>query len=64
MAWLEEFCNTLTQLMVVFNLFLLKENIIQVTCMSCTFYIVISREGAGTPLQYSCLENPKGGGAW
>ena len=21
-------------------------------------------EGNGTPLQYSCLENPKGGGAW
>ena len=22
------------------------------------------REGNGTPLQYSCLENPKDGGAW
>ena len=22
------------------------------------------REGDGTPLQYSCLENPMGGGAW
>ena len=21
-------------------------------------------EGDGTPLQYSCLENPMGGGAW
>ena len=21
-------------------------------------------EGNGTPLQYSCLENPMGGGAW
>ena len=21
-------------------------------------------EGNGTPLQYSCLENPKDGGAW
>ena len=21
-------------------------------------------EGNGTPLQYSCLENPTGGGAW
>ena len=21
-------------------------------------------EGAGTPLQYSCLENPRDGGAW
>ena len=24
----------------------------------------IIREGNGTPLQYSCLENPMGGGAW
>ena len=23
-----------------------------------------SGEGNGTPLQYSCLENPLGGGAW
>ena len=23
-----------------------------------------SREGNGTPLQYSCLDNPMGGGAW
>ena len=22
------------------------------------------REGSGTPLQYSCLENPMDGGAW
>ena len=22
------------------------------------------KEGNGTPLQYSCLENPMGGGAW
>ena len=25
---------------------------------------VISGEGNGTRLQYSCLENPMGGGAW
>ena len=24
----------------------------------------IGREGGGTPLQYSCLENPVDGGAW
>ena len=24
----------------------------------------LSGEGDGTPLQYSCLENPMGGGAW
>ena len=29
-------------------------------------YMIISvfREGNGTPLQYSCLENPMDGGAW
>ena len=26
--------------------------------------IDINREGNGTPLQYSCLENPMDGGAW
>ena len=28
--------------------------------------VLVSRhgEGDGTPLQYSCLENPMGGGAW
>ena len=25
---------------------------------------LLSGEGNGTPLQYSCLENPMGGGAW
>ena len=25
---------------------------------------LIHREGNGTPLQYSCLENPRDGGAW
>ena len=24
----------------------------------------LDREGSGTPLQYSCLENPMDGGAW
>ena len=31
------------------------------------FYISLTTkegEGNGTPLQYSCLENPMGGGAW
>ena len=27
-------------------------------------YSGISEEGNGTPLQYSCLENPMDGGAW
>ena len=26
--------------------------------------VVEDREGNGTPLQYSCLENPMDGGAW
>ena len=30
----------------------------------CTAYIYFFREGNGTPLQYSCLENPMDGGAW
>ena len=29
-----------------------------------TYLIVSFREGNGTPLQYSCLENPMGGGVW
>ena len=30
-----------------------------------TSYLLVShREGDGTPLQYSCLENPMDGGAW
>ena len=28
------------------------------------FYTVILGEGDGTPLQYSCLENPMDGEAW
>ena len=28
------------------------------------YIIYLSREGNGTPLQYSCPENPMGGGAW
>ena len=34
---------------------------------ACHFYantILFCREGNGTPLQYSCLENPMDGGAW
>ena len=27
-------------------------------------YFPIDGEGSGTPLQYSCLENPMDGGAW
>ena len=27
-------------------------------------YLLVIGEGNGTPLQYSCLENPIDGGAW
>ena len=30
----------------------------------CIHIAYRSREGNGTPLQYSCLENPMDGGAW
>ena len=30
----------------------------------CTQLEITSGEGNGTPLQYSCLENPMDGGAW
>ena len=36
--------------------------------MAMTFFLLysnaVSGEGNGTPLQYSCLENPMDGGAW
>ena len=31
---------------------------------SCCFLYYCTGEGNGTPLQYSCLENPMDGGAW
>ena len=30
----------------------------------CMLLASLSGEGNGTPLQYSCLENPMDGGAW
>ena len=33
-------------------------------CMSIEQVYNWIQEGNGTPLQYSCLENPMGGGAW
>ena len=32
--------------------------------MEIDIYTLLIGEGNGTPLQYSCLENPMGGGAW
>ena len=30
----------------------------------CRIFVEIKGEGNGTPLQYSCLENPMDGEAW
>ena len=30
----------------------------------CIWLCLVVGEGNGTPLQYSCLENPMDGGAW
>ena len=40
------------------NLFLSGKNVLIVTVL------ILINEGNGTPLQYSCLENPMDGGAW
>ena len=36
----------------------------QNTVVFCVWLVLYGREGNGTPLQYSCLENPMDGGAW
>ena len=44
-----------------------KENIryfIFINSDSFIYSIALYGEGSGTPLQCSCLENPKDGGAW
>ena len=33
-------------------------------CIFCSSVVFQGGEGNGTPLQYSCLENPMDGGAW
>ena len=33
-------------------------------CVCVCVCVCREREGNGTPLQYSCLENPMDGGAW
>ena len=41
-----------------------KENHKEQICLFFVFICCCSGEGNGTPLQYSCLENPMDGGAW
>ena len=36
----------------------------QIKSFKLTTIVVLSEEGNGPPLQYSCLENPMDGGAW
>ena len=36
----------------------------QIPAFNSILVAVLLGEGNGTPLQYSCLENPMGGGAW
>ena len=36
----------------------------KVVSLNISISIVDDGEGNGTPLQYSCLENPMDGGAW
>ena len=35
-----------------------------IVCSNLYIHAVYIGEGSGTPLQYSCLENPMDGGAW
>ena len=39
----------------------INERLLRPLLGNCMFCL---REGDGTPLQYSCLENPMDGGAW
>ena len=45
----------------------LNTPIIEIVLLSDLYYGRLTEgvgEGSGTPLQYSCLENPMDGGAW
>ena len=43
---------------------LLESYIVYINFMYCLYVGLSYGEGNGTPLQYSCLENPMDGGAW
>ena len=44
--------------------FLVKEMFSLLKTCFFEYYNVVTGEGNGTPLQYSCLANPMDGGAW
>ena len=46
------------------NCFIPFPPIISITDFNSASFGIIFGEGNGTPLQYSCLENPMDGGAW
>ena len=59
-----------TEIVAFYVLFLSLSIVFQgLCCIMYQYFILVRmnnilREGNGTPLQYSCLENPKDGGAW
>ena len=58
---------SLTQALQTDYTFFHPSPMLQITFSFFIFFIyrsVYIREGNGTPLQYSCLENPMDGGAW
>ena len=51
--------------MFVFVFFFIKLVVVLYVCVCvCVCVCVYTGEGNGTPLQYSCLDNPMNGGAW
>ena len=60
-CWLSYLLPTLRYLTAALDVDSLKLQVhLEIKCMLWRFF----GEGNGTPLQYSCLENPMGGGAW
>ena len=49
---------------VFFIFFLMRGTAILLQLQICNPLMITDGEGNGTPLQYSCLENPMDGGAW
>ena len=66
----QSYCVTSASTMVIWNIsFFGKQQVSVHTCTSSGVLVMSDSlrtggEGDGTPLQYSCLENPMDGGAW